>query len=292
MGRCVRDVGLFLDSMSSAAAPGWQFEPPEDPPATGWEQAVIDGAAGVSPLLPTRVAWAPTVGGPIARDVQLKCAAAASLLAKSCGAELAEASPDLSKASWAFTVLRGQAFAKSFEGKKGLKPEIMWNAQIGNSCSGDQIEEAREAHKQIHEATQRFFAEEPTILVVPGGAVSGFDAKIRYPQSIAGNPLSNYLEWMRPLCVITMTGCPAISVPVGISDCGLPIGVQLVGPEGADAAVLAAAGLLEAALKLPAASDKLTVGTSELEADGPRTAEDALAHHTKCDPQVYLKSLL
>ena len=45
--------------------------------------------------------------------------------------------------------------------------------------------------------------------------------------------------------IFDMTGQPSISVPVGFSMSGLPIGAQIVGPKGADALVLRAAQALE-----------------------------------------------
>jgi amidase len=44
-----------------------------------------------------------------------------------------------------------------------------------------------------------------------------------------------------------MTGQPAISMPMGTSGAGLPIGVQLVGRFGEDARLLALAAQMEAA---------------------------------------------
>ncbi|MFC7538137.1 amidase family protein [Siccirubricoccus deserti] len=48
--------------------------------------------------------------------------------------------------------------------------------------------------------------------------------------------------------VITLTGCPAISLPCGLTREGLPVGLQLVGRPHGDAALLGMAGLLEQAL--------------------------------------------
>ena len=45
--------------------------------------------------------------------------------------------------------------------------------------------------------------------------------------------------------VFDMTGQPSVSVPVGFSDEGLPIGMQIVAPKGEDALVLRAAHALE-----------------------------------------------
>ena len=60
--------------------------------------------------------------------------------------------------------------------------------------------------------------------------------------------MESYLDWMRACYLITVTGCPAISVPVGRTSDGLPVGVQLVAAYGADRFLLEAAAALEVAV--------------------------------------------
>lgn len=48
--------------------------------------------------------------------------------------------------------------------------------------------------------------------------------------------------------VVTLTGCPAISIPCGLTKEGLPVGLQLVGRPHGDAALLGEARLAEEAL--------------------------------------------
>lgn len=43
--------------------------------------------------------------------------------------------------------------------------------------------------------------------------------------------MQTYHEWMKGCLLVTMSGAPAIAVPAGFSDRGLPIGLQIVAPD-------------------------------------------------------------
>ena len=53
---------------------------------------------------------------------------------------------------------------------------------------------------------------------------------------------------LRPTCCVSMLGLCAVTVPVGLDAEGMPVGLQLVGPTGADEALLAAALAIERVL--------------------------------------------
>jgi amidase len=57
--------------------------------------------------------------------------------------------------------------------------------------------------------------------------------------------LDNIINWIAPCPPFNATGQPAIAIPTGFTESGLPIGVQLVGRPAADATVLALAAQLE-----------------------------------------------
>jgi aspartyl-tRNA(Asn)/glutamyl-tRNA(Gln) amidotransferase subunit A len=56
----------------------------------------------------------------------------------------------------------------------------------------------------------------------------------------------SWLAWAPAAYPFNLTGQPALSLPVGNTDAGLPVGVQLVGPPGADDLVLSVAAAVEA----------------------------------------------
>lgn len=64
------------------------------------------------------------------------------------------------------------------------------------------------------------------------------------------DPLSMYLQDLYTICA-NMAGIPAISVPSGLDESGMPLGIQIMGPRKEDARVLRFAHHLEKELKLP-----------------------------------------
>ena len=128
-----------------------------------------------------------------------------------------------------------------------------------------------------------------------------FDAAIRYPSKLtmpanapasAALTLPTYSGWLLPCAAVSLANLPAVSVPVGVSASGgLPIGVQLVGRPGGEAALLASAAILERAVaKRGGTSFGAVVDPTQARAaptrppaawewDGPRTAAEAAALH-------------
>ena len=69
------------------------------------------------------------------------------------------------------------------------------------------------------------------MLVLPVSQVPPFDAEQEYPADINGRPQETYLDWMRSAYLVTVTGCPAISVPAGFTEQGEPANYLIVGTD-------------------------------------------------------------
>lgn len=67
---------------------------------------------------------------------------------------------------------------------------------------------------------------------------------------------TDYLGWAQFTFPFNLTGQPAVSVPIGLADTGLPIGAQLVSAPGREDVILALAVQLEWATpwRLPVAA--------------------------------------
>jgi amidase len=95
--------------------------------------------------------------------------------------------------------------------------------------------------------TMRRFLERYEFLVLPTVQVPPFPVDQPYVTEIDGAKLANYMEWMKSTYLITATTHPAISVPAGFTDEGLPVGLQIVGRYRDDFGVLQLANAFEGA---------------------------------------------
>ena len=129
----------------------------------------------------------------------------------------------------------------------GFKHSLADNIRAGELLSGADVAEAYTRRTALAEAMRHFFADYD-VLVLPVSQVPPFPADHEYPTQINGAPMESYLDWMRSAYFITVTGCPAISVPAGTTPDGLPVGVQIVAPHGADRRLLEVAAAFEQAV--------------------------------------------
>ena len=127
-----------------------------------------------------------------------------------------------------------------------LKPEIIWNIEAGRGLAVDDISRAQNARGALYHRTVKFF-EGFDLLLCPAAIVPPFDGKIRWPDEVAGTKLPDYIDWLQICGAITLTGCPALSVPCGFTADGRPIGLQIVAPPRREDLLLGAAHLFEQA---------------------------------------------
>lgn len=234
MGRTVDDVALLLSVISgpdphspiSLETPGHTFAPPIEVMPAG-----------------LRVAWSPDLDGAIDVDaevVDVVKAAADTFAALGCQVE--EASPDLSGAEEVFRTLRAWTFAHTMgpllaESRDLIKPSLVWNIEAGQRLSGADVARAEGLRTELFHRVRRFFAVHD-VLLLPTTQVAPFAAELEYPSTVAGQPQETYLDWMRSAYFVSVTGCPAMSVPAGFTPGGLPVGAQIVGPHRNDRLVL------------------------------------------------------
>jgi amidase len=210
--------------------------------------SLADDPAGFAAPMPSslgglRVAWAPDLGGRVTVDPAITAVlASVGAVFEGLGASVEEACPDLSGADEVFGTLRAWIFDTNYSDlarrhPEKLKESIRWNAEMGAKLTGADLARAEVAHTKLYERMVGFF-ERFDVLLAPTTQVLPFPVELEYPTEIGGVPQDNYLEWMRSCTIISATGCPALSVPGGFTDDGLPVGLQIIGAPRADRRVL------------------------------------------------------
>ena len=118
-----------------------------------------------------------------------------------------------------------------------MKPELQWEIENGLNTSALEIAVASRVRTAWYHSVLRFF-EKYDFMIAPAGQVFPFDAKIHWPKEVGGVAMDTYHRWMQVMIPISMSGCPALSVPAGFNDRGLPMGIQIVGPNHAEMACM------------------------------------------------------
>ncbi|MFX1687612.1 amidase [Paraburkholderia sp. A2RI-6] len=256
MGRTVADVALMLDAQAHFDA--------RDP--LSWPRPAVPFADAVRrPRAPRRVGFTPNLGlGQVERQVVRLCEQAALRFAVH-GAQIDDGCPDFAGGIEAFQTLRANLVA-AVRGplldtaRERICPEIIWNIEKGLQQSGADVARAERVRGELFNRVSAFFGTYD-ILACPTVAVAPFPVEQRYPRAIDDTPLDSYIDWMYLTFVLTLTGCPVISIPAGFTDDGRPVGLQLMGRPRGDFELIAAAHLLEETLAvspLPARSTPQT----------------------------------
>lgn len=244
MARTVDDLALQLQAI---AGPDDRIPISLPEPGSAFARVVAD-----PPLDPTglRVAWSPTLGLPVDPAVRAALADVPDRLSD-LGCVVSDDMPDLSGARDVFQTLRAWHFEISGgafydRAPDQLKDTIRWNIELARSLRLTDHARASVAQARILERVRGFF-DRYDVLALPTVQVLPFDVDLDWPRSVDGEPMETYIDWMRSCCDVSVTGCPAVSMPATFTLAGLPVGVQFVGRPRGDVDLLRFARVWEAA---------------------------------------------
>lgn len=233
MARTVEDVALML---SAIAGPDPRSPIAIEEPGDRFRVRLDRDLSGV------RIAWSRDLGGlPVDPRVSAVLEPARSVF-EDLGCDVTDGEPDFAGADEAFQVWRAWRFEMAFGGlldehRDRMKDTVIWNIEAGRKLSGPDVSRAEARRTELYHRV-RIFLDEHEFLVCPVSQVPPFDIEQRYVTEINGVQMETYIDWMRSCYYISVTGCPAISVPCGFTDDGLPVGIQIVGRHHDDLGVL------------------------------------------------------
>jgi len=237
----VRDAALMMNVLKQPDARDWTSLPPD---ASDYTVGLDDGVRGL------RIAYSPTLG--YVRNVHPEIAAAVDAAVRqlqALGAHVEQVDPgfvdplDITTGLWflgAHTVWQGLSAEQQAVADPDFRAEAEWGAQL----SALQIQQLNQ-RRGVLGSHMRQFMQRFDLLVTPAVSIPAFEA--RAAGSVPMDPVS-MLGWTPFSYPFNLTQQPAITVPCGVTQAGLPMGLQIVGPMFGDALVLRAARAYESVM--------------------------------------------
>jgi aspartyl-tRNA(Asn)/glutamyl-tRNA(Gln) amidotransferase subunit A len=232
MTRTVRDAAALMDVITGFDARDWAAMPT---PRSSFLSALDDGVAGL------RIAYSPDLG--FVRndpDVDAAVRAAVAVLAGA-GAEVAEVDPGFDDPVDAFHVLWFSGEAKVLQSYGALDeladridPGLHRTAAIGTTYSASDYLDAMAERMKLGGLMGRFH-QTYDVLLTPTLPLPAFPVGQDVPDGSASPDWTSWTPYTYPF---NLTQQPALSVPCGFTNAGLPIGLQIVGARHTDALVL------------------------------------------------------
>lgn len=237
MGRSPEDVARLLNVLAGPH------------PETPFGRPAEDFAAGLDrPLRGRRIGWLADWGGAYALEPGIADLCAAALAVFEAEGAIVEplAPPFPAEEIWrSWTTLRAMLNAGAKAGlasdpaKRALtKPETLWEIEQGLELSAADVYAASVIRSRWYAVAARLF-ERFDALALPAAQVWPFPAEWRWPETIGGRKMDTYHRWMEIVVPVSLIGLPCLALPAGFGAHGLPMGMQLFGRTGADAAILA-----------------------------------------------------
>lgn len=240
----VTDAALMLNVMKQADARDWTSLPPD---STDYLQGLNEGIRGL------RIAYSPTLG--YAKNIHPEVAAAVDKAVKvleQLGAHVEQVDPGIEDP---LEITTGLWFLGSLTVWNGLSdeqqavtdPDFKAQALLGQQLSALDIQQLNLKRGALG-SHMRQFMQKYDLLVTPAVAVPAFDIRPAGQEKMTPEAMLGWTPFSYPF---NLTQQPASTIPCGLTQAGLPIGLQFVGRMFDDAMVLRASRAYESVCPIP-----------------------------------------
>ena len=225
LARSAEDAALMLDAMVGLD-PTWPISA-----APPWASA-LDIVNATTDAKGLRIAYVSDIAGfGVEDEINTICRAAAMRLACD-GAQVDEIKLDLAEGFAAYKTLRGEWMVgqqiERLDFIDQFGANLSGNVKAGLALSVLDTAKAELVREHMWARFRDFFVDYD-FLITPCSPVAPFNVDEKFPTEINGRKLDNYIDWIAPCFLITLVGFPAGSAPAGLTQSGLPVGIQIVG---------------------------------------------------------------
>jgi amidase len=234
MARRVEDAALLL-SVMAGDDPRLPFALPVDP---GVFAPPLRRCVGR-----VRVAWSRTLGTlPVDPVVTAALEQSGRTAMVNRGWQVEDVEPDFDGADEAFRTWRSWyhalALGDLYEAHGDqFRPDLGEEIEAGLAVRGTDLARAERLRAQVYRQVQQVLSHYD-VLACPVSPVPPFSVDLPWVAAVDGVPQHGYLDWMRFAYFVTVTTLPAMSIPCGFTEGGLPVGLQLVGQPRGDLRLL------------------------------------------------------
>jgi aspartyl-tRNA(Asn)/glutamyl-tRNA(Gln) amidotransferase subunit A len=208
-------------------------------------------AALEKPHAPLKVAWSPTLGyADVDAEVREVCERGVRVLAD-LGAEITEVDtvfPEDPVFDWlkltSVYCLRTLEQYRDTDVWERIDPALRQQLDLFGGISAVEVVRAQDACHMLNLRLVRLFQDVRILATPTTAAAAPVSGRLGL---VNGREDANWVRFTYPF---NMTRSPAATVCVGFTAAGLPVGLQLIGPQHGDLVVLRAAAALEEALSL------------------------------------------
>ncbi len=234
MARSPADIAVLLDVLS--------HKDPRQPHGVDYPPV---GVVEPADMRGKRIGWLADWGGayPMEPGILELCAEAGEVFAQ-LGATVEPVAPPFpAEVIWdSWITLRswqvGAGLAPDRDKMNLMKDSVRWELERGLAMTALEVHQASVARSDWFKAATELF-ETYDAMMLPTAQVWPFSTDIPWPREIAGVKMDTYHRWMEVVVPVSLLGLPSLGMPAGFGANGLPMGVQIFGPRGSDASLLA-----------------------------------------------------